>query len=931
MLFGRHIRLFFDLLLVSGFIVSTPAKAQFYNVGADPGVLKWRQIVTDGYQVIYPAGDDSLARTFAVELEKWRKPVSRGIGFTPNQFYCKPMPVVLHTKAAYSNGLVTWTPHRMELVCTPDAYNPESNLWTSLLAVHESRHVAQLQYTRKGFFKALHYITGELGDGAAAALYCGPAWFEGDAVATETALSNAGRGRTADFLEYVRVSQSDGSRRDFWQWRYGSQKRFAPDHYRAGYMLHAGVRTVFDAPDFSERYYRRMFDRFAPIGNLQGTVKDISGKSFRKAFRDIEDAFQSEWDACRAQRAPYFEGKQVTGLPERYTSFTGLTTDGEDLFAIRKGIADPTTLVSVSADGKQKRIQAFSDATSRLAFDGGRIWWSEYTPDNRWEMKSTSELKYRTRRGPVQTFVAGERLYNPAPNGDKVAAVEYPLGGGCAVALFSVPDGKRIGTFTAPAHLTINEAVWIGDELYASATSPEGFGIYRTGGWECVYAPLQCKINHLFSRGALLYFTSDRNGVNELYSLNPADGTLLQLTSTPDGASDFVFKGDSLYFSRPLADGKMIFSIAEADLSPRTPGEVYRSPIAEKLSAQMVSTAPDHVDAAAVGEPVKYSKAGHLFRLHSWLPAYFNYDAIKDLSGESVSQAAGLGASLYFQNTLGTMTAFFGYSAWNPSSGWRNSGHAKISWRGWYPVFEAAVDFNDRNRLDYFAKEGKVESAPAANPLFNASLKMYLPCNTSSNGWNGGFIPSVQLALTNDSFLYPNGKRKPLSQYVVSVRGYKLRPIAASGIYPRFGIGAELAYQGSLVASDVQKPIATAQLYGYLPGLWKTHGLRLSATASYIFKADSALSYDITADYAFPFLALDWSALCPVAYFKNLEGIAHFELSSLGNFIGGSVSARLANLLWIPYDTRIGVKYLHALSGPTAGVGSASLVFGIDF
>ena len=51
----------------------------------------------------------------------------------------------------------------------------------------------------KGFTKVLSYILGEQAPGGVLGLYI-PSWFlEGDAVSTETALSNSGRGRTCAF------------------------------------------------------------------------------------------------------------------------------------------------------------------------------------------------------------------------------------------------------------------------------------------------------------------------------------------------------------------------------------------------------------------------------------------------------------------------------------------------------------------------------------------------------------------------------------------------------------------------------------------------------------------------------------------------------------------------------------------------------------
>ena len=132
-------------------------------------------------------------------------------------------------------------------------------------------------------------------------------------------------------------------------------------------------------------------------------------------------------------------------------------------------------------------------------------------------------------------------------------------------------------------------------------------------------------------------------------------------------------------------------------------------------------------------------------------------------------------------------------------------------------------------------------------------------------------------------------------------------------------------------------------LYGYLPGATQTQGLRLSALADHM-TGDGPLIMDnidstprgfsaatrslvmssfrtklkLSADYAVPFGAVDWSFLSPVAYIRNFEFTPHADLSLLSGgragsgklySVGADLCVRLGNLLWIPFDTRIGISY----------------------
>jgi len=84
-------------------IASYAADAQFYNFGTDPSFVKWSQIRTPDFQLIYPRGLDSLARVYLFNLQKMRPVVNAQL-----MLDTKPIPVVLHPYTTLSNGSVSW-------------------------------------------------------------------------------------------------------------------------------------------------------------------------------------------------------------------------------------------------------------------------------------------------------------------------------------------------------------------------------------------------------------------------------------------------------------------------------------------------------------------------------------------------------------------------------------------------------------------------------------------------------------------------------------------------------------------------------------------------------------------------------------------------------------------------------------------------------
>ena len=87
------------------------SNAQFYSRGEDPGKLKWEQIRSDHFRVIYPEEFRQEAGRMTHILESYYEPNSAYLKHRP-----KPIPVILHNHSVLSNGFVAWAPKRMELV-----------------------------------------------------------------------------------------------------------------------------------------------------------------------------------------------------------------------------------------------------------------------------------------------------------------------------------------------------------------------------------------------------------------------------------------------------------------------------------------------------------------------------------------------------------------------------------------------------------------------------------------------------------------------------------------------------------------------------------------------------------------------------------------------------------------------------------------------
>lgn len=926
-----------------------PARAQLFSSGDDPGGVKWNTISSEHFRLIYPAGNDSLALRYGLTLERYLEPVGASIGYRPNAQYRRPMPVILHAHTARANGSVVWAPRRMDLFTRPQSLSPEPLEWITELAVHESRHVAQMQFARDRGFGVFSAVTGELFTGAMAALYPGPGLLEGDAVATETGLTPAGRGRSADFLEYYRVSFAAGDYRDWYRWRWGSQRLYTPDHYRAGYMLVAGTRSLYDDPLFTKRYYENIVKPWWPFPFfvLQRTLRQASGKGLNATWAEIAAAQQAAWAADEAARGPFGTPVQITSPGRFYTEYLSPETAGNDVYAVRQGQSLAPQLIRVRPDGQVTAVRPFATGTSALRYSEslGRLFWSEITPDPRWSLKSDSHVFYlEPGSKKAHKLTTDGSLSNPAPapSGTELAVTEYTVQGRSAVRIIDGRDGKTLRHYAAPDGMQVVETAWLAGRPVASAVTDGGFAFYDVmDGFRQLTDQMPVKIKQLRTVPDCVLFVCDRNGVNELYRLSvtgtSSPASVVRLTNNRFGASDFLPSGDSLVFAALSTEGRMLYR--EPLAAPRAISD-GSWPVADRLSEQEASisvSAP--ASEAAFSAPRPYRKLPHLLRLHSWAPVFIDFDAVSSFSFETLSSTAGLGATAFFQNDLGTANAIAGYSARreivDDLPQWNHSFHGQFTYSGLYPVIELSTDIGGNLARRYMCNsilhDGRktltLQSKETDTPSVRTQASVYIPWDFSRAGWYRGLVPRLDVIYSNDivntSEIFHDlidmigekpglvrvpvgvgpGRRVPLVRTAGALRGYAVLGRARSAIYPRWGIGAETGVGMRPGATDMFAPSAYAYVYGYIPGLMETHGTKITAVYQTRFdgrfpdgivnilpRGMSGVSglqsfllsryvsqAKLTLDYAMPLVPVDWSGLGPVAYVRNFELTLHAD------------------------------------------------------
>ncbi len=934
------------------------SSAQFTSNGEDPASVKWSHVKTPNFKIIYPRGLDSLAMSYGTALERYRTAESVSSGLLPGEGYRHRTPVILHAYHGISNGSVIWAPRRLDLFTLPDFYNTLEPLdWVKSLAVHEERHLAQMQFGYKGWLKPLNWLIGQSAVGIYSALWPSNWMLEGDAVVAETALTNSGRGRSSDFLDYYMMAFDEGDWRNWYRWRYGSYRFYAPNYYALGYMTIAGNRYCFDDPGYTERYFSRIARNPFRFFNTQKTTKIASGKSFRESFDTVMTTFHRIWKNEAELRAPFTAAETVQTTGKWFTKLSDNVIGNGKIYGILSGIAESKYLVEYDIEsGELKKLRPFASYAGGLRYSDGRLWWSESVPDPRWTLKMSSQIRYYDiKSGRTGKLTSSGRYFNPAisNDGEVLAALECPVNSRINITLFSIPEGKKLATRDLPDTLQATEINYFKDKLIISAISDNGTGLYSlngdlTGEITCISAPLPIGIRNMFEADGRLYFSSDRDGTMELYSTDIESGETVQLTSLPYGGDDFCFYDNNLYFISLQKEGRLLHKASVSALKNDRVNfrDIHSYPIADKLSEQEAELAAkkgislDNLSGpfeTTFSQPKKYVKALNILRFHSWAPVYYDYNEIRNISGDESYDPGNIGATALFQNSLGTAWGAVGY-AWHKdpysylysNNKFRHSGHISFVYKGLYPVFELYADFNDRAAIKYgrIVTDGNesIVGTLLDKPAINGSAKVYIPFDFSSGGWSRGLIPQVSYTLDNDIFdkairkMHKNNAFSGMTSYssfagykkgsvaymqtlAASLRGYILRPTAQSCTYPRLGIGAEIGWNSRIMLDDIYSSSAYIYGYGYLPGFTQTQGLKLTAKYQHQFSAgnvrQNAISItprgyantgvdsyirnfsenqvNFTADYCIPIWFKDISCFSPVAYIKNFEATPHFD------------------------------------------------------
>ncbi len=885
-------------------LFAAESSAQFYNRGEDPGRLKWEQIRSEHFRVIHPADFKSEARRMAHVLESYYESNSDCLGHRP-----APVPVVLHNHSVLSNGFVAWAPKRMELVTTPYAKGYSQD-YLEQLALHEFRHVVQVDKLRQGFTKGLSYLIGEAGVGGVAGFM--PFWFlEGDATDAETRLSYSGRGRLPSFEMEIKAILADiPGLYTYEKATMGSFRDYVPNHYQYGYQMVSHARN---------KYGNELWDKVITYTGRQPytlypfyfSLKKYAGQSKTELYRETFETLRTHWYEQAAGRSTTETYRINPAGKKHFTSYRYPRYINDSLiFAEKSGIDQIPEFVAIDRASNEKRIHrpGFHDAAN-ISVASGKIAWTEIMHDLRWGRRSYSVIKiYDLSARTERILRLRTRYFAPdlSFDGKFITTVEADELNRYYLVVLSENTGEVLTRVASPSNAYLQYPVWDEERNRICMTSLGDSGkkivfhSLETGQWGTLFDAGFEDIAELDSRGDYLVFRGGFSGIDNIYALDLKTLNCQAVTSSRFGAStpSLSANGDTLIYADYTSQG---FDIVKIPFRPSefTPLAVVRDH-KEQLN---VPTEEEESRVSLPGQPEesfeskKYRKFSHLFHFHSWAPLWVDID---DPSIENLDVSPGV--MLLSQNMLSTATTVVGYE-YNLQDK-EHYMHASFTYSGWFPAVKFSLDYGG---LPYVASPPDTSQAlSTVNTDLSLRTRVYLPLNFTYNRYIMGMQPSVEASYSRAYFYYeePGAYRSGLTFMDYRLYFYNYLKKGRRDILPRLGMSLDLRY----VDSPFETEQLGSQIYGsgivYLPGPLRHQTLRifggtqkqdprnylmgnLMSMPRGIHNYPATELQKLTFDFVFPIAYPDWQ-IWRAAYFKRFRGSIFYDYAyGKGVYISG--------------------------------------------
>jgi hypothetical protein len=725
-----------------------------------------------------------------------------------------------------------------------------------------------------GVGKGLFYIFGQAGPSALFGVFV-PFWFiEGDAVFNETIHSKSGRGRYPLFWMDLKAQVIDKKIYKYDKASLGSFKDYVPDHYTLGYqlVLHGALNYTYKMWNLAlERVARRPYI-LKPFVN---GMRIHSGMRKVKYYNHVIDSLQKVWkNEHKYKKITKIHYLKIYNKTKLFTSYRypTLLTNGS-IIAERNSIDDINRFVIILPDGTEKILftPGFDYAESLSANDS-LICWNEKRYDIRWSNRDFSIIKiynFKTKKLKVISHKSCYFAPSLSPDASRIVVSSVSPEGINSLNIFDISSGKILQTFTTDSNYYFTTPLWSSDGKTITTTIIGDKGktilLYHP---ESNKADLLLPFSHIdisrpYKSGDNVYFTGTWHGENDLYELNITTGNIFRILISEYGAFDAVVTNNKLLFSNYTADG---YKIATANLNilQKEKTDIKKTfiyPI-DKLVKRNTFVLEDTIVPEAKFTDKKYTKAGHIFNIHSWGPFLIdvnNYNFIPN-------------AVIMSQNILGTAVSTLGY--YYNTNEQRGKVKFTFDYTGLFTVLGFEANYGKRHET-YIDSTGISHSINWQET--DIAFNTYIPFKFIKSKWIKGFTPSISvgeklLKMSKGSEFSFNEDHFTILSY--SLYGYNKLKRSRLDLYSKWSQSIVTLYKHTPFSDKPGYVALVAGIFTF-PGIIKHQGIKIYAGKQWMLEGNypfsnyirtprgySNLSFtnmtSLQSDYAFPIAYPDW-------------------------------------------------------------------------
>ncbi|MEA3318046.1 MAG: hypothetical protein U9R54_08820, partial [Bacteroidota bacterium] len=506
------------LLLFAILLINYPAYSQFYDTGSEPTSVKWKQINTNNFQIIFDEEFYSEANRIANILEYSYNSVSEGLNNKP-----KKVSVIIHNNTVKSNGYVSWAPKRIEMYATPSQEMYPQD-WLEQLCVHELRHVVQIDKLNQGITKILSIVFGQQATGVITGFL--PLWYlEGDAVFTETVLTKSGRGRLPSFEKELRtILLCDEEQFSIYKTMFGSYKNFVPTYYKYGYNLRSYAQKRY-GDSISNNVENFVAKHPFTIFPFHFAIKKYTAGNIKNLYNDTYEYLDSTWKSEDIKSTNY---QLFSDIKDKdYENYSDPQfVDNNKIIALKSGLSHLKQIVLIDSSKQSILHEPGILSSQDLSYENNKVVWAEKRRDVRWENREYSELQILDINSKqIRQITSKSRYFAPdlSEKANKIVCIESDKKNNCYLTFLSTFNGKEYAKIKSPEGVFLQNPEWSTDNnfVYVIAVNKNGKGILRYNLekkiWENILPFSYDDIQNIRITGDNLYYHSSYSGIDNIY------------------------------------------------------------------------------------------------------------------------------------------------------------------------------------------------------------------------------------------------------------------------------------------------------------------------------------------------------------------------------------------------------------------------------